>query len=59
MSRYLSEIDWDSLFTVNFTADSIWNAFCNTLNDAIDMFVPVKNMRTTGKRKVKHYPNSI
>ena len=59
MSRYLSMIDWDSLFTVNFTADSIWNAFCNTLNDAIDMFVPVKNMRKTGKRKVKHYPNSI
>jgi len=59
MSRHLSEIDWDSLFTVNFMADSIWNAFCNTFSDAIDMFVPVKNMRTTGKHKVKHYPNSI
>jgi len=59
MSRHLSEVDWDSLFTVNFTADSIWNAFCNILNDAVDLFVPVKNMRTAGKRKVKHYPNSI
>ena len=59
MTKHLSEIDWDSLFTVNFMADSICNAFCNTLNDAIDMFVPIKNMRTTGKPKVKHYPNSI
>ena len=59
MSRYLSMIDWNSLFTVNFTADSIWNAFCNTLNDAIYMSVPIENMRKTGKRTVKHYPYSI
>jgi len=52
---------WDNLFSVNLTADSIWSAFCDILNDVIDQFVPVNNTgtRQTRKCEVKHYPNSI
>ena len=59
MSRYLSAVDWDHIFTVNFTADTIWSAFCDIMNDAIEQFVPVKNTRQTRKLKLKYYPNSI
>ena len=40
MSNYLSSIHWDILLTINFTADDIWNAFCNILNSAIEQFIP-------------------
>ena len=59
MSRYLSAVDWDHIFTVNFTADTIWSAFCDILNDAIEQFVSVNSTRQTRKLKLKHYPNSI
>ena len=59
MGRCLSSVDWDTLFTVNFTADTIWKAFSDILDHAINQFVPVKVVRPTTKRNVKHYPRSI
>jgi len=35
MGRYLSSVDWDTLFTVNFTAGTIWKAFSDILDHAI------------------------
>ena len=55
----MSSVDWDTLFTVNSTADAIWKAFSDILDYAIYQFVPVKAVRPTTKHNVKHYPRSI
>ena len=39
MCRYLRDVKWDDLLTTNFTSDSIWSAFCDILNEAIELFV--------------------
>ena len=38
MCRYLRDVKWDDLLTTNFTSDSIWSAFCDILNEAIELF---------------------
>lgn len=42
MRMYLSQIDWASLLTVNFTPDDLWSSFCAVLYDVIDNCVPFK-----------------
>lgn len=37
--EYLSEVDWSSVFTTNFTPDDIWTAFSEHLDEAINQFV--------------------
>jgi len=41
MSEYLQDVDWLSMLTTNLSADSLWNAFSQEINKAIDIFVPV------------------
>lgn len=40
ISRYLYVVDWSRFFSERFTADSIWSAFSQVLNDAIETFAP-------------------
>ena len=49
MSTYLLAVDWDYFF-VNLTIESIWNAFCDIMNTAIEQFVPVKHIKRVSKR---------
>ena len=49
MTGYLNEINWYELFTVNFTADSLWKSFSSILYDAINCFVSTR----VGLRKAK------
>ena len=60
MSQYLKAIDWSSMFSINFTPDALWRAFCDVLSVAVDMFVPsilVSNRRN--RRQLKRYPAKI
>ena len=60
MSRYLSLVNWDEFFSVNFTADAIWDGFCDILNTAVEQFIPVKiTVQNSTKKQIKHYPCSI
>jgi len=60
MSRYLSSVNWDEFFSVNFTADAIWDGFCDILNNAVEQFIPVKcTVKNNTRKQIKHYPCSI
>ena len=39
MAAYLHQVRWPDLLTTNFTANDLWSAFCNVINNAIDLFV--------------------
>jgi len=50
ISQHLAAIDWYKMLTVNLEVDSIWNAFCDILNTAIDNSVPLeKNLPIEAK----------
>ena len=60
MVEYLSDVDWSSLFTTNFTPDDIWTAFCGHLDEAINQFVPTSDVQSQRRRvNVRHYPRHI
>jgi len=59
MSDYLSSIDWSQMFYTNFTADDIWAAFCQQLDQAIDMFVPKVEVRERRSVRIWRYPRHI
>jgi len=40
MRSYLSQYNWNDLFTYCLTVDSLWCAFHKVLDDALDAFVP-------------------
>jgi len=43
---YLFSVNRLNVVTVNLTADSLWNAFINVLQTAIDLYVPKKSATT-------------
>ena len=49
------------MLSVSLTSNSIWNAFCNIINDAIDQYAPVKqqSQHNTSKQKGVNYPRRI
>ena len=61
LNSYLYNYRWDQLFSVNFTADNIWNAFTEVLNYAISLFVPSVETRINGlsRKQFKRYPSLI
>jgi ribonuclease P/MRP protein subunit RPP40 len=60
LSAYLSNVDWQVLFSSNFTADSLWDAFCVIIDEAIDLFVPkVQSSRSRRAERNKQYPRHI
>jgi len=59
MSEYLYGIDWSQMFAVNLTPDTLWSAFCERLDEAIELFVPTVEIRTRKSAKIRHYPRHI
>ena len=67
ISRYLSQIDWQSVLSYNLTADSLWTAFTDVMRAAINMYVPAKTVKQKRNRPItsglnahlKHYPKPI
>ena len=57
LAEYLSTYDWNHLFSVNLSVDSMWSAFCNVVGEAVDANVPVYsvNSHTTKKWYPKKY----
>jgi len=54
MSRYLSSVHWDK-FSLNLTANTLWDRFCDMLNMALEQFAPVKyTERDNTKKQMKH-----
>ena len=59
MSDYLDNVDWQQLLVANLTPDTIWSAFCEILDSAIDLFVPCTDVRPRKNVKTRQYPRHI
>jgi len=64
ITAYLECIDWHEMLACNLTVDELWSAFTDVLQQAIDLYVPVrfvnKKCSTTGRRKPHvNYPRNI
>jgi len=63
MNNYLSSVDWQSMLMCNLTVDTLWSAFSETLQTAVDLYVPFYTVGQSGKfvRYVKRhkYPRYI
>ena len=59
MSQYFLDVDWLRLMSENLTPDTLWSAFCEVLNNAIEQFVPIQHVRNTHCSVIKHYPHNI
>ena len=57
---FLACYDWNTLFTYNLTVDSLWRAFREVLDNAIDLFVPYKYVCYDNAARSSHkYPRQI
>jgi len=61
MAQYLNNYDWSYLISIYLTPDNLWRAFCDVLDEAVDMFIPyVETRKSSANRGVKKkYPPSI
>ena len=59
MAAYLHQVRWSDLLTTNFTANDLWSAFCNVMNNAIDEFVPCTFVSVRPKLRKRKYPRNI
>ena len=62
ISAHLLSVDWHEMLANNLTVDSLWSAFTETLQSAIDLYVPTRTVRATNQRKKKphvNYPRNI
>lgn len=59
MSTFLGNVNWNNIFTTNFSPDDIWYAFTNILNEAIDLSVPSKSVARRQFTTRRHYPRNI
>ena len=59
MSAYLQNVRWSDLLTTNFTSNDIWSAFCNVINNAIDLFVPCTTVSSRPKQRKRRYPRHV
>jgi len=64
MSEYLASVDWCALLTTNLTPDSLWNAFSECLQYAVDMYVCTKQRPPQQKTSSKphqrpRYPSDV
>ena len=53
LGLYLSNISWSDMLMTNFTADDLWQAFCDVTNYGIDLYVP-KNIASTNQLPLLH-----
>jgi len=49
MAQYLSDFDWQYVFSMYVTVESIWSAFCQVLYEAVELYAPyaTTNMAST------------
>ena len=40
---FINNVDWFDMLTINLTGKSLWCALTRTINDAIELFVPLKH----------------
>jgi len=60
MSDYIAGIDRLGILSTHLTADSLWAAFSDVLQAAIDLCVPVKYTRNNANVKCKRwYPAAL
>jgi len=60
MNNYIAAVDWLKILSVNLTADSLWAAFSDVLQTAVDLFVPVKSMSEYTNTKCRRwYPAAL
>jgi len=60
MSDYIGAMDWFALLSVNLTPDSLWAAFTDVLQKAVDLYVPVKYVSSYANVKCKRwYPAEL
>ena len=63
MNEYLFSVDWDEIVMYNFEPNTIWHAFQQILEKAVELFVPSVevNQAEAGTRgnSYKHYPRHI
>ena len=61
MCNYLASVDWNSIFMYNLTPDDLWCAFCDVLDNAINLFVPFTEFNTRDKTNLwqRKYPRHI
>ena len=60
MSHYLTNCDWSHMISTHLTPDDLWRAFCDVFYEAIDMFVPsVETRSSNASQKTKKYPSNI
>jgi len=60
VTTYLYLVNWLNVETVNLTADSLWNAFSNVLQTAIDVYVPTKSAINCANTKCRRwYPAAL
>jgi len=63
MNDYLSSVDWQSMLMCNLTTDTLWMAFTELLQSAVDLYVPFYMVTQTDKflhnNKRHKYPRHI
>jgi len=59
ISEYTNNVNWSQLFTTKLTPDAMWSAFCEHLDNAIDLFVPKVQLRERNRIKIWRYPRHI
>ena len=51
--EYISAVNWLDVLTVYLNTDSLWSAFSNVLQTAIDLYVPKKAIRNCANVKYR------
>ena len=54
IANYLNTVNWFIMLTINHTPDSLWGAFTDTLNSAIQNFVPAIPVRNKQSRRTQN-----
>jgi len=58
LNAYISETDWQSVYSNCQDSEQVWSAFSDVLQSGINMFVPV-NIHKVRKKNVRSYPAAI
>ena len=61
MAQYLSNFDWQHLFSTHLTVESIWSAFSQVLTEAVELYIPSVTTNKVGTKKhySRKYPKTI
>lgn len=57
-NAYISETNWQSVYSNCQDSEQVWSAFSEVLQSGVNMFVPV-NIHKVRKKNVRSYPSAI